>query len=350
MESIREIYRVGKGPSSSHTMGTTRASEMFLERFPEADHYRITLYGSLAATGKGHLTDKAVMKVFEGRKTSLVWEPSLFLPRHPNALKFEAFDGQAIATEILHGVTALAQEQNMPVLHGIVDCVFVQGGDIERFKATVESRYQILSEYESYDWICFLPQKDGTGSSNTYLGRLTDGTIKIRGLAARRKDTPPYVKLMQEEVLDLLAEAGTKAEIADRQADALAIYRRYDEHLPRADPALFVIRKKMGRSEYQNNCISAAVIAACQEDGVSVAAGMDCRYLITDAKARKVVPEWQAAGRFDVGHYRTLLRRAWEEVWWVFVLAGKENGVLVRCAPAYPRGEELPPKCKSIFF
>ena len=92
MESIREIYRIGKGPSSSHTMGPTRASEMFLGRFPEADHYRITLYGSLAATGKGHLTDDAVMEVFKGRNSSLVWEPSLFLPRHPNALKFEAFD------------------------------------------------------------------------------------------------------------------------------------------------------------------------------------------------------------------------------------------------------------------
>jgi len=242
-----------------------------------------------------------------------------------------------IATEILHDVIAIAQEQNLPVLHGIVDCVFVQGGDIERFKADVEARYQILSEYESYDWICFLPQKNGTGSCNTYLGRLTDGTIKIRGLAARRKDTPPYVKQMQEEILDLLAEAGTKAEIAKRQNDALAIYRRYDEHLPRADPALFVIRKKMGRNEYRNNCISASVLAACREDGVSVSAGMDCRYLITDAKAKKVVPEWQAAGQFDVGHYRTLLRRAWEEVWWVFVLAEKEKSVKVGCAPAYPR-------------
>jgi len=103
---------------------------------------------------------------------------------------------------------------------------------------------------------------------------------------------------MQEEVLDLLADAGTKAEIADRQADALAIYRRYDEHLPRADPALFVIRNKMGRSEYRNNCVSAAVIAACREDGVSVAPGMDCRYVITDAKGKKVVPEWQGARPF----------------------------------------------------
>ncbi len=96
MESIREIYKVGHGPSSSHTMGPAKASQMFLERFPEADHYRITLYGSLAATGKGHLTDEAVMQLFHGRKAELAWEPTVFLPRHPNALKFEAFDGQGL--------------------------------------------------------------------------------------------------------------------------------------------------------------------------------------------------------------------------------------------------------------
>ena len=61
MESIREIYRVGQGPSSSHTMGPAKASRMFLEKYPAADHYRVTLYGSLAATGKGHLTDEAVL-------------------------------------------------------------------------------------------------------------------------------------------------------------------------------------------------------------------------------------------------------------------------------------------------
>jgi len=91
MESIREIYRVGQGPSSSHTMGPAKASRMFLEKYPAADHYRVTLYGSLAATGKGHLTDEAVLRAFHGRKTELAWEPAVFLPRHPNALKFEAF-------------------------------------------------------------------------------------------------------------------------------------------------------------------------------------------------------------------------------------------------------------------
>ena len=57
MKSLRELYRIGQGPSSSHTMGPRRAAEQYAERHPEARQFRVTLYGSLAATGKGHLTD-----------------------------------------------------------------------------------------------------------------------------------------------------------------------------------------------------------------------------------------------------------------------------------------------------
>ena len=60
MESIKQIFRIGNGPSSSHTMGPKRAAEMFLARNREVDSFRVTLYGSLAATGRGHMTDVAI--------------------------------------------------------------------------------------------------------------------------------------------------------------------------------------------------------------------------------------------------------------------------------------------------
>ena len=56
MKSIKELYRIGTGPSSSHTMGPRKAAEMFLERHPDAASFKVTLYGSLAATGKGHMS------------------------------------------------------------------------------------------------------------------------------------------------------------------------------------------------------------------------------------------------------------------------------------------------------
>ena len=92
MESIREIYRIGQGPSSSHTMGPAKAAKRFLDSNPEAGSFRVYLYGSLAATGKGHLTDQAIIDILGKKPTELIWEPETFLPKHPNALKFEAFD------------------------------------------------------------------------------------------------------------------------------------------------------------------------------------------------------------------------------------------------------------------
>ncbi|MBQ1958131.1 MAG: serine dehydratase, partial [Alistipes sp.] len=65
MESLKELYKVGNGPSSSHTMGPKKAAEQFLARQGEVDSFRVTLYGSLAATGKGHLTDYAILQVLE---------------------------------------------------------------------------------------------------------------------------------------------------------------------------------------------------------------------------------------------------------------------------------------------
>ncbi|MFA6701731.1 MAG: L-serine ammonia-lyase [Dysgonamonadaceae bacterium] len=93
MKSLRELYRIGNGPSSSHTMGPKKASELFLNRTQNSRRYKVILYGSLAATGKGHLTDQAIMDVLNPKApTTIEWEPKTFLPFHPNALKFEAFD------------------------------------------------------------------------------------------------------------------------------------------------------------------------------------------------------------------------------------------------------------------
>lgn len=100
MKTIKEIYRMGHGPSSSHTMAPRFASERFLARHPEAARFEVTLYGSLALTGKGHLTDVAIMDVF-GDKTPVTinWQPDIFLPYHPNGMTFKSFDGEGVMTE-----------------------------------------------------------------------------------------------------------------------------------------------------------------------------------------------------------------------------------------------------------
>lgn len=92
MESIREIYRIGAGPSSSHTMGPKLAAEQFRACVRGAASFQVVLYESLAATGKGHLTDKAIREALAPFPVDIVWAQDRQRPEHPNAMDFTALD------------------------------------------------------------------------------------------------------------------------------------------------------------------------------------------------------------------------------------------------------------------
>lgn len=91
MDSIKKIYKIGNGPSSSHTMGPKFAALQFLERNPSANRFKVHIYGSLALTGKGHMTDKIILDTL-GEKGDIIWHNNEALPLHPNGMLFEAFD------------------------------------------------------------------------------------------------------------------------------------------------------------------------------------------------------------------------------------------------------------------
>lgn len=113
MKSLKELYRIGYGPSSSHTMAPRNAAKQYKKEHPEARRFRATLFGSLAATGKGHFTDRAIMDVL-GEDTDIVWRPDEVKPFHPNALTLEcdAGDGQFVAPWTVYSIGggALAEE------------------------------------------------------------------------------------------------------------------------------------------------------------------------------------------------------------------------------------------------
>ena len=92
MKSIREIYKIGKGPSSSHTMGPERAAKLFLSRYPQADRFLVTLYGSLCKTGVGHGTDR-VLRDTLGERTEVLFSKDSWEGMHPNTMDFTAFSG-----------------------------------------------------------------------------------------------------------------------------------------------------------------------------------------------------------------------------------------------------------------
>ena len=108
MESIRELYRIGYGPSSSHTMGPRYAAQRFLAENPQAYRIEAELYGSLAATGKGHLTDTAIREVFipAGKDLVIHWYPETYKSFHPNALALHAYtsDDQRCAEKVYYSV------------------------------------------------------------------------------------------------------------------------------------------------------------------------------------------------------------------------------------------------------
>ena len=114
MESIRKIYRKGYGPSSSHTMAPHAAVLQFKEKHPNVASFRVTLYGSLAATGRGHRTDKALQDGAAPIPVEIVWRPDKVLPFHTNGMYFEALnaDGNTIDDWTIYSVGggALANE------------------------------------------------------------------------------------------------------------------------------------------------------------------------------------------------------------------------------------------------
>ena len=90
MKSIREIYKIGKGPSSSHTMGPERAAKLFKAKNPDADAFKVILYGSLSATGIGHGTDRVLREVLSPAPTEIVFSKETIPGSHPNTLDFFA--------------------------------------------------------------------------------------------------------------------------------------------------------------------------------------------------------------------------------------------------------------------
>ena len=94
MESIKEIYKIGYGPSSSHTMGPAKAAIIFKSKNIKATKFEVELFGSLALTGRGHLTDKAIINIL-GDDTKVIFNYDYTYDYHPNALKFRAFDNDS---------------------------------------------------------------------------------------------------------------------------------------------------------------------------------------------------------------------------------------------------------------
>ena len=218
------------------------------------------------------------------------------------------------AREILLESRDLAEQAGFSVLHGIVDCLWLQGdGSIRALKDRIEKETELHTTLETYDWLVFLPMPDGFGAYNRYYGRLDDGEVKVRGIAARRRDTPPYVREFQEGLLDLLGRAKSPGEMASLQGEAVRRYREAREDLAYADPRKMVVRRQISRLNYSRSSPEGSAVQACRDAGIEIEPGMEIGYVVTDARKWRVALDWNATS-FDAGYYRQFLEKAWKEV------------------------------------
>ena len=219
--------------------------------------------------------------------------------------------------EILLLTKDIAEEMGFTVLHGIVDCLWVQGPGVEVLKQKVESGINILTEVEHFNWIVFLPQADGSGAYNRYFGRLRDGSIKVRGIAARRHDTPELIRAMQGAMLEIMAGADSIAELNAKKEEVRTIFKKTVKDLADSDPKALVIHRRISRLSYAHRCLEGSAVQVYHDRGIAIEPGMKIGYIVRDAKRYAVDTAWDAAG-FDVSYYRALLEKAWEEIAFAF--------------------------------
>ncbi len=225
----------------------------------------------------------------------------------------------AISRELLMDIKELAEDMDFEVLHGIVDCLWVRGGPISIYKEAVEQMTGILTEVDSFDWIAFLPMADGSGSYTRYFGRLDKGRMKVRGVAARRGDTPRYLQRMQMDLFELLAGAANREELRLCKPRAEEVRRRYERDLMDASVAVreLAVRRRLSRTNYSRRCAEASAVQALKIAGRHPAPGMEVGYVVADAGRWEVDLE-EEASEYDAEYYGKLLEKAWEEVAFVF--------------------------------
>ncbi|SMC56458.1 L-serine ammonia-lyase [Desulfocicer vacuolatum DSM 3385] len=154
MESLKKLYRIGLGPSSSHTMAPSRAAKEFLTRYPHAHGYRVTLFSSLAATGKGHLTDKAIEEAIVDKPLEIVWKEEASLELHPNGMRFEALDKngscQGMSEVYSIGGGAL-MEKDLPAIAKPVYPLTTMKAFLDYFQTSGQSFWEYVTDHDAPD-------------------------------------------------------------------------------------------------------------------------------------------------------------------------------------------------------
>lgn len=239
----------------------------------------------------------------------------------------------------------IAEEQNFRMLGAIVDCLFIQKHDKSQItnneltalceeigrKSGVEMAIDVV-----YSWVVFFPARSDPKLSvaNRYMGRLTSGEMKVRGIALRRKDTTDFIKRAQRGFLEIMQKEASVAGLKNRQNEMEALFKKLEnEVLKRQVPWKELLLKKTaskGKESYSvANATSLAMEELNKEYGLNIQAGEKLKFLVIDQKNRckeaRYLSEEKAARLYekqnplyDIKYYRRLLFKAYQELWECF--------------------------------
>jgi len=196
MKSIKELFQEGVGPSSSHTMGPRKAAVLFLNDNQKAELIKVTLFGSLAATGKGHLTDIALIDALKPLPVEIIWKPEIVLSFHPNGMTFEAFDkaGEVLDQRTVFSVGggAIIEEGSQRDIPEIYSQKTMQE-ILEWLDKSGKSFWEYVFEIEPEDLESFLKKIWKIMSSAIKRGLENEGVL-AGGLGLPRKAASFYAK------------------------------------------------------------------------------------------------------------------------------------------------------------
>ncbi|AGK61389.1 DNA polymerase elongation subunit (family B) [Archaeoglobus sulfaticallidus PM70-1] len=201
-------------------------------------------------------------------------------------------------------------DAGVEVIHAMVDSIFVRNPN-GKLKEKIERETGMLLDEDRYFWIVFLPKKDGFGNAARYYGLLESGELKLRGVMARKRDTPEYIRRSQLEMFSLLRKARTIEELCTLEEKLNRIYRKYRTEMRHANPEEFLIRRRISRTSYTRSSLEASAVKELKRLGVELFPGMEIEYAVVDfsRKAVSVNPD-----SIDINYYTRMLEKAYEEV------------------------------------
>lgn len=291
---------------------------------------------------KNSTNDNELKEIYDARQTAIKWVlVTSFGYLGFNNAKFGRIDAHiavcAFDRKILIDTIRTAEELGFQVLHAIVDSIWVQKTNnktdveidsYERLKKAIENKTGFNISLEGmYKWVAFVPSKSNNvvGVPNRYFGVFEDGKLKLRGIEARRHDTPVFFSNYQQLILNVLSEADNISEVKAILPRVKAIFELHLKLLKERKVSLsdLVFTKRISKNydEYENrDTVENNSILSLSKGGKSLRAGEILKYIITDyyrknSRKRSIPIELaNSQTKYDIKRYCEILQEVTDTV------------------------------------